>query len=359
MITDSKALFGQTIKITDIEGVRIGNAEDAQNATGCTVIVCEDGAPCGVDVRGGGPASRETELLKPTAHAQAIHAVLLGGGSAFGLDAAGGVMRYLEEHGIGLDMGITRIPLVVQSDIFDLTVGSPSVRPDQEMGYRACENAWLGNYQDGNHGAGIGASVGKCLGMDFAMKSGVGSFATQIGELKIGAVVAVNSIGDVFSPSTGQRIAGLLANDKKSIRSTTQTLMAMTMAQAAGQNSEAGDASDQQNAGDEPEAIRKAECFEQEGVGNTTIGAIITNAKLDKTQLCKIASMAHNGYARCIDPVHTSMDGDTIYAMSTGKVQVQADIVGTLAAHVIAKAVENAVLNAEAAYGLPCASDII
>ena len=206
----------QVISIKDFSEIRIGNAQNITGGTGCTVILSENGMCAGLDVRGGGPASRESELLKPLASAQEIHAVLLGGGSAFGLDAAGGVMQFLEEKGIGFDVGVTRVPLVCQSDIFDLTVADPHCRPDQAMGYKACENAYLNNYQDGNFGAGTGATVGKFRGMDFCMKSGIGSYALQIGELKVGAIVVVNALGDICDYHNGQIVAGMLCDDRKS-----------------------------------------------------------------------------------------------------------------------------------------------
>ena len=182
------------IRITDITGIAIGQVENAQAGTGCTVFIRREGMPAGIDVRGGGPASRESELLNPLASAQEIHAVVLAGGSAFGLDAAGGVMRYLEEHDIGFNVGVTRVPLVVQSCLFDLTVGDKSIRPDSAMGYEAAKTAIESpNYQDGNHGAGTGATIGKFAGMDTCMKSGIGSYAVQIGELQLGAVVEVKS----------------------------------------------------------------------------------------------------------------------------------------------------------------------
>ena len=183
------------ISIKDFDNIRIGNAQNTSSGTGCTVIISENGMCAGLDVRGGGPASRESELLKPLAAADRIHAVLLGGGSAFGLDAAGGVMQFLEEKGIGLDVGIAKVPLVCQSDIFDLTVADPYTRPDKAMGYEACVGAWQNNYQDGCFGVGTGATIGKLNGMEHCMKSGIGSYAVQIGELKIGAIVAVNALG--------------------------------------------------------------------------------------------------------------------------------------------------------------------
>ncbi len=323
------------ISILDFENVRIGSAQNLDAGTGCTVIVCEQGAPAGLDVRGGGPASRETELLKPLAHADKIHAVLLSGGSAFGLDAAGGVMAYLEEHGIGLPVGDVRVPLVCQSCIFDLGVGDGKVRPDKAMGYEACANAFAGsgNYRDGNVGAGTGATVGKILGASYAMKSGMGSYAIQVGPLKIGAIVAVNAIGDIYDWKNGQMAAGLLTEDRKHLRSTEEVFCQMyegAMAAAMGHSGM---------------------------TENTTIGIILTNGKFDKAQLCKIAGMTHNGYARSIRPVHTSMDGDSIYAMSLGDVPADKDLVGTLAARVMSEAILRAI-RVPGAYGLPGAEDL-
>ena len=216
----------KTISIKDIEGIRIGNAQNFTGGTGCTVILSETGMCAGLDVRGGGPASRESELLKPLAAAQSIHAVLLGGGSAFGLDAAGGVMQFLEEKGIGFDVGVTKVPLVCQSDIFDLTVADAHVRPDKEMGYEACKGAYADNYQDGNFGVGTGATVGKFRGMDYCMKSGIGSYAVQIGELKVGAIVAVNALGDIYDHHSGRIVAGML-NEERSAFADTASLSAI------------------------------------------------------------------------------------------------------------------------------------
>ena len=316
------------ISIKDIEGFKIGQAENTEAATGCTDIISEKGMAAGLDVRGGGPASRDSELLKPTAAAQFLHALVLAGGSAFGLGAANGAMEYLEKKGIGFDVGVTKVPLVCQSDIFDLTVGDVYTRPDAAMAYQACENAEQNNYRDGNFGAGCGATVGKWLGMDFCMKTGIGSAAVSLGSLQLGAVVAVNALGDIFDPETGKKIAGLLAEDKKSFRDTEELMYEMT------------------------------EVVENKFVGNTTIGAILTNATFDKSQLCKIAAMAHNGYARCIRPVNTTADGDSIYALASGAVKADMDMVGTLAAKVMSMAIVNAVKNAEGAYGFPAYRDI-
>ena len=317
------------ISIKDFRNIQIGQAENVQAGTGCTVFLLgREGASVGLDVRGGGPASRESELLKPLATAQVIHAILLAGGSAFGLDAAGGVMRYLEERGIGVDVGVTRVPLVCQSDLFDLTVADAHTRPDAAMAYEACVNAETGNYRDGNHGAGTGATVGKLLGMEHCMKSGIGSYAVQVGNLQVGAVVAVNAVGDVYDYENGRKIAGLLAADGK-------TFLDSELA-----------------------ALQAIEAQAEKFVGNTTLGVILTNARLDKAHLCKIAGMAHDGYARAIRPVHTSMDGDSIYAVSLGDVPADLDVVGTLAARVMAKAIVRAVQAAEPAYGLPSAGEI-
>lgn len=317
------------ISIKDFRNIQIGQAENVQAGTGCTVFLLgREGASVGLDVRGGGPASRESELLKPLATAQVIHAILLAGGSAFGLDAAGGVMRYLEERGIGVDVGVTRVPLVCQSDLFDLTVADAHTRPDAAMAYEACVNAETGNYRDGNHGAGTGATVGKLLGMEHCMKSGIGSYAVQVGNLQVGAVVAVNAVGDVYDYENGRKIAGLLAADGK-------TFLDSELA-----------------------ALQAIEAQAEKFVGNTTLGVILTNARLDKAHLCKIAGMAHDGYARAIRPVHTSMDGDSIYAVSLGDLPADMDVVGTLAARVMAKAIVRAVQAAEPAYGLPSAGEI-
>lgn len=318
------------IKITDIENIKIGNAQNIEAATGCTVIICERGANTSLDVRGGGPASRESELTKPLATTEVIHAVLLSGGSAFGLDASGGVMKYLEERNIGFDVGVTKVPLVCESCIFDLRVGDYKVRPDIEMGYNACIDAQNNNPKMGNYGAGTGAYVGKILGVDYAMKSGLGFYALEVDGVKVGAVVSVNAFGDIFDYDTGKKLAGLLGEDKKSFRSSEEELIKLTRDKEISFNL----------------------------VENTTIGAIITNAKFTKTQMGKIASMAHNGFARTIKPVHTTLDGDSIYAMSVGDIKASIDAVGSLAAIVIGRAINNAVKNAESSYGLKAYNNI-
>ncbi len=317
------------ISVGDIQPIRIGQSENKAAGTGCTVFLCENGMRAGLDIRGGGPASRESQLLNPLMAAQEIHAIVLAGGSAFGLGAANGVMEYLEEKGIGYDVGVTKVPLVVQSDLFDLTVGDPFIRPDALMGYEAAKNALEApNYRDGNYGAGCGATVGKIAGMETCMKTGMGSYAVQIGELKIGAVVALNALGDIFDWKTGEQIAGLLTEDKSAFRSTAE-LMKSTI-----------------------------KVVDNKFVGNTTIGVVLTNAEFSKTQLCKIASMAQDGYARSIHPVHTSADGDSIYAVSLGHVKADQDLVGTMAAEVVSEAIARAVKNAKSAYGFPSASEL-
>ena len=315
------------IAITDFERLKIGQAENEQAGTGCTVLLLgEEGSPAGLDVRGGGPASRESELLKPMAAAGVIHAILLSGGSAFGLDAAGGVMRYLEERNIGFDVGVTKVPLVCQSCLFALTVGDAHVRPDAAMAYAACRNAEQGNYRDGNYGAGTGATVGKIRGMERCMKSGIGSYAVQLGALKVGALVAVNALGDIYDWRNGQKVAGLLAEDGRTF------------------------------ADGETEAWGRLAVQENKFVGNTTLGVVLTNARFDKSRLCKIAGMAQDGYARAIRPVHTTADGDSIYAVSLGDVPADQDAVGALGARVMAQAILRAVKAAVPAYGFPAAS---
>ena len=317
------------IPVTDIQNIRIGQAENAAAGTGCTVFICENGMRAGLDVRGGGPASRESELLKPLAAAQYIHAIVLSGGSAFGLGAANGVMEYLEARDIGFDVGVTKVPLVVQSDLFDLTVGECSVRPDAAMGYEAARRAMEDpNYQDGNYGAGCGATVGKICGMDTCMKTGIGSFAIELGGLQIGAVVAVNALGDIYDWKTGQKIAGLLAPDRKSFRST------------------------------EEELARRITKIENRFANNTTLGIVLTNASFGKAQLCKIAGMAQDGFARSIRPVHTTADGDSIYAVSLGDLEADQDLVGALGAEGMSEAIKRAVYSAESAYGFPSAEDL-
>ena len=319
------------IKINEIEGFRIGNAQDTAGATGCTVIISDEGAVTGLSVEGGGPAGRESLLLDPKMAAQAVHCVMLSGGSAFGLDAAGGAMKYLEERNIGFDVGMGVVPLVPASCLFDLITGDFNARPDADMGYAACvdsESSALKECPSGNVGAGTGATVGKFMGLERLMKSGLGTYAVQQGELKIGAIAAVNALGDVFDVDTGEKIAGLMNESMDGFADTSRLMW---------------------------ESVEQ-----QKNVfgGNTTLGCIICNADLTKDQCHKLASMAQDGYARTIRPVHTTADGDSIYFMARGSVTVNQDALGDLAAYVMAKAINDAVRSAQTAYGCVSAGDI-
>lgn len=315
------------IPIWEIENFRTGNAQDIRRGSGCTVIICDEGAVGGVKVCGGGPATRETALLDPVCMCQEVHGVLLSGGSAFGLDAAGGVMKYLEERKIGFDTGICHVPIVPAACIFDLTAGDSDFRPDAAMGYAACVDSERNTPRNGNYGAGAGATIGKFMGIDRAMKGGLGIYAVQCGDVKVGAVAAVNCLGDVYDADTGQQLAGMLTEDKKSMDNTRQTMW---------------------------ETI---ECSKNLFTGNTAIGCVITNARLTKDQCSKLASMTHNGYATVIKPVHTSADGDTVFYLSCGNVHANPDVLGDLSSYVMAKAVNEGVKNAETAYGFISAKD--
>jgi len=313
---------------TSIDGIKVGHAQNIEAATGCTVILCEQGATVGVDVRGGAPGTRETDLLNPVNLVEKVHAVVLSGGSAFGLDAASGVMQYLEERGAGFDVRVARVPIVCSAVLFDLTIGDPSIRPDQQMGYQACLNATADLPAEGSIGAGTGATVGKILGMDRAMKSGIGSHFMQVGALRIGAIVAVNCLGDVIDPESGKRVAGLLNEDLSAVADTEEVMI--------------------QSYAD------KRNLFAE----NTTIGIVLTNAALTKSQATKLASMSHNGYARSMRPAHSMFDGDTIFTMGTGQVHADLSVLGLLAARMIERAVVSAVKQASTAHGLKCFSDL-
>ena len=312
----------EQIDFMEIEGIAVGHAQDLAAATGCTVIICEDGAAVGVDVRGGAPGTRETDLLDPVNLVEKCHAVLLTGGSAFGLDAAAGIMQFLEERKIGFDVQVTYVPIVCGAALFDLTIGDHRIRPDKEMGYQACVNAGSDQCRQGCVGAGTGATVSKILGMERATKSGLGHFALQIGQLKVGALVAVNCLGDILDPATGTRLTGPFNDDL-------QTLA-------------------------DSEEIMIKNYAEQKNLfsGNTTIGVIATNAALTKAQATKLASMAQNGYARTMRPAHTMYDGDTIFAMSTGNIEAELSVVGFLAARVMERAVITAIKKASPLCGV-------
>ena len=318
------------ILLSDIGGFAVGHAQNEEAATGLTVILFDKQTPVGIDIRGGGPASRETPLLDPHMAAAGLHAIVLGGGSAYGLDAAGGVMRYLEQRGIGLAVGPTVVPLVTQSDIFDLGIGRFDVRPDAAMAAEACAAAEHSMPALGNVGVGCGCTVGKAAGPAYAMKTGIGAYAVQVGEVKVGALIAVNAVGDIYDPETGKEIAGLRGEKKGELHKTEQLIWGMA-----------------------------SRLREDGAVTNTTIGAVFTNARFNKGELGKIAGMAQDGLARSIRPVHTSNDGDTLYAAGTGEVEAPLDVVGTLAAYVTAKAVCSAAWQAESSHGFPCASEWI
>lgn len=310
------------VNITDIPGIKLGNAEDLAGGTGCTVVLCEKGGIAGVDVRGGAPGTRETDLLNPINMMDRVHGIMLAGGSAFGLDAAAGVMEYLENKGIGFDIGITKVPIVSAAVLFDLVVGDYRCRPDKEMGYRTCINAENGVFSEGSFGAGTGATVGKILGMDKAMKGGLGSFCIKNDSLYVGAVVAVNCFGDVVDPDSGEILAGAFISEEKRFANTELLIMESTKKE------------------DRPFS------------GNTTIGCVITNARLSKAEANKVASMAHNGYARSIRPVHTMYDGDTIFSLATGEIEADVNQIGVLAVKAMEQAVVNGIKKASSLFGI-------
>jgi len=318
----------EVVKITDFSDIRVGNAQNLIAATGCTVIICPKGATAGVDVRGGAPGTRETDLLRPENYVEKIHAVLLSGGSAFGLDAAGGVMQYLEEKGIGFDVGVAKVPIVPSAVLFDLPCGDARVRPDKAMGYQACVAAEGETFLAGSVGAGTGATVGKVFGMEHAMKGGLGVYCVKLGRLMVGAVVAVNCLGDVIDPANGQILAGAIQQEPFKFL-----------------NSEAG-------------LLQQCEKVGNPFAGNTTIGAVITNAHLTKAQATKVASMAHDGYARTMRPAHTMLDGDTIFTLSVGELQTDISAVGVLAAYVMERAVLDAVWEATPLAGFKTAKEL-
>jgi L-aminopeptidase/D-esterase-like protein len=319
----------EQIRFVDIDGIKVGHAESIEGATGCTVVLCETGASGGVAVRGGAPGTRETDLLNPMEMVQLIHGVVLSGGSAFGLDAASGVMEYLEEKSIGFDVGVTKVPIVCQAVLFDLIIGNYKIRPDKNMGYNACKNAenTKEDFQ-GNVGAGLGATVGKVMGPGNSMKGGLGSAAFQIGDLQVGAIVAVNALGDIIDPQNGNILAGALSNDKSTFLNTEEVML--------------------------KQHKEKVNRFN----GNTTIGIIATNAKLTKAEANKVASISHNGYGRTIRPAHTMFDGDTIFTMGTNKVESDINVVGFLATRAIEQAVLNAIKNCETLYGYTAYKDL-
>ena len=320
--------------ITDVRGIEVGHAQDEEALTGCTVIICRKGAVAGVDVRGGAPGTRETDLLDPVNLVEKVHAIVLAGGSAFGLDAATGVMRYLEEKKIGFNTGVAKVPIVPSAILFDLNLGRADVRPDSAMGYRAAVSASSDAPAEGNTGVGIGASVGKMFGLGLGMKAGVGNASMNIGGgVIVGALVAVNAWGDVVNPQTNQIIAGLRSGNvgplhvgKKDYFADTLSMMKSTIGRnLLGLTSRA----------------------------NTVIGVVATNAKLTKAQATKLAQMAQDGIARTIRPAHTMLDGDVIFALSAGARKADVSSVGAFAAEVTAEAILRAVKMAKPIGELP------
>ena len=317
--------------LTAIEGVKVGHHTLSERPTGCTVVLFEAGAVAGVDVRGAAPGTRETDLLDPINTVQKVHAIVLAGGSAFGLDSASGAVKYLEDKGIGFDVGIAKVPIVPAAILFDLGVGGkPSVRPGADCGYRAAKGATSGPVVEGNVGAGAGATVGKAMGASRAMKAGIGSAAIRLPDgLIVSALVAANSWGDIIDPETGEVVAGVRTEDGKSFADVRKLLRSGALTSA----------------------------FRGR---NTTIGLVVTNAKLTKTQATKVAQMAHDGLARAVQPAHTPVDGDTLFAVTTGTWDGKPNllVIGDLAAQATAMAIVRAARQAEGIEGYPAARDL-
>jgi L-aminopeptidase/D-esterase-like protein len=307
--------------ITDVKGIKVGHSQSEEGLTGCTAVICEKGATGGVDVRGSAPGTRETDLFKPDKLVDKIHSVVLSGGSAFGLEAASGVMRYLEEQGTGFDVGVTKVPIVASAVIFDLGLGDHRIRPDMKMGYDAAKSASSEECRQGNIGCGTGATIGKINGPTGAMKSGLGSATIRVGELVVSAIVAVNSFGDIYDYETGIQIAGVYDYENRELRNTYNIMK-------------------NQN---------KSSSF---NMCNTTIGIVATNGILTKAEANKVAELAHNGFARSINPVHTMLDGDTIFAMATNEIKGDINLIGTIASEVMSRAITNAIVNAKSCSGL-------
>ncbi len=339
--TVNKNLVGKitTNSLTDIPGLKVGHEQDNEALTGCTVVLCENGAIGGVDQRGGAPGTRETDALHPMHTVHNVNAVVLAGGSAFGLDAASGVVRYLEEKNIGFDVGVARVPIVPSAILFDLGIGRADIRPDAAMGYRACLNASGSAPAQGNVGAGCGATVGKILGMGQSMKSGIGSASMEIGSgVIVAALAAVNAFGDVIDPSNGQIIAGARSLQKGPLQigkgdffaDTLQVMQTLVGRTALGFSTRE----------------------------HTVIGVVATNAKLDKEAANKVAQMAQDGLARTVRPAHTMLDGDTIFSLATGERRADVNIVGAFAAEVFSQAILQAVRSAGPAADLPSISSL-
>lgn len=322
----------ERIEIHTIPGFSFGQVQDLVGGTGCTVILCPEGAVTGVDVRGGSPGTRDTDALSPLCNREHVHSVVLTGGSAFGLDAAGGVMKKLEEVGVGRDVMVTVVPNVCAAVLFDLKFGSKDCRPDGAMGYAACEQALEGGpFQEGNFGAGTGCTVGKIRGPQFSMKGGIGACAWRQGDLMVGAVVACNAMGDVLE--NGTIIAGSRSDDNTSFAGSEDWLIA--------------------------NGRRQKDIFSGKYVGeNTVIGCVVTNAALNKSQANKLASVAQNGIARAVRPANATFDGDCIFAMCRGSVPADPDAVGAMAARAVEEAIIRSVKLAESLHGKPAIRDL-
>ncbi|MEO6446279.1 MAG: P1 family peptidase [Gemmatimonadaceae bacterium] len=317
--------------LTAVRGLRVGHYTLTGRPTGCTVILAEGGVVGGVDVRGAAPGTRETDLLDPVNTVSVVHAIVLSGGSAFGLDAASGVMKYLEERNVGFDVRVARVPIVPAAILFDLGIGDASIRPTADCGYRAASWATDGPVLEGDVGAGAGATVGKLLGMGRAMKAGIGTASITLDDgLTVSALVAVNAVGDVIDPATGQVVAGVRTEDGRGLADARKLI----------------------RAGVTRPGNRSGE--------NTTLGVVATNARLTKAQATKVAQMAHDGYARAISPVHTTGDGDTIFALATGERAEAADVstIGALAAEMMAEAIVRAVRQSRGLPGFPSVRDL-
>ena len=318
--------------ITDVDGVKVGHRTDLEAATGCTVVLCEDGAVGGVDVRGPSPGTRETDLLRPTYNVNVVHAVLLSGGSGFGLDAASGVMRYLEERGIGYQAGDVKVPIVPAAILYDLRMLTSKVRPGPDDGYAACENASSEPVEEGSVGAGTGATVGKVMGYERGVKGGIGSASLHLGDgLVVGAITAVNAIGGVFEHRPGALVAG--PRNPESSR----MLDSLDLMTSPGFN--------------RPQA---------EPGTNTTIGVVATNARLTKEQANKLASSAHDGLAMAVRPAHLMGDGDVMFGLATGKHEQEVELNMLLAAATVcvSDAIVRAVRMARGLGGVPSVSEL-
>lgn len=316
--------------LTAVPGIKVGHFTLAERPTGCTVILTEAGAVGGVDVRGAAPGTRETDLLDPVNTVSVVHAVVLSGGSAFGLDAASGVVRYLEEKGVGYDTRVAKVPIVPAAILFDLGVGDARIRPTADCGYRAAQAATDGPVEEGDVGAGAGATVGK-MGQGRSMKAGVGSASIRHADgLVVAALVAVNAVGDIIDPATGRVVAGVRTADGTGLADARVLMRSGALRQPP----------------------RSGE--------NTTIGIVATNATLTKAQVNKMAQMAHDGFARAINPVHTAGDGDVIFAVATGTFEgtVNTTTVGALAAEAMADAIVRAALTSKGLPTIPSASSL-